>query len=35
MNKTMNMQSILTLPGRVLSAVGEAICHSREFRSCF
>ena len=33
MNKT-NL-SILTLPGRVLCAVGEAICRSREFRRCF
>lgn len=37
MNKTTNMQkqSLFTLPGRVLSAVGEAICRSRDFRSCF
>ena len=37
MNKTTNMQrkSIFTLPGRMLSAVGEAICRSRDFRRCF
>ena len=37
MNKTTNTQkqSLLTLPGRVPSAVGEAICRSRDFRRCF
>lgn len=37
MNKTTNTQkqSLLTLPGRVFSAVGEAICRSRDFRRCF
>ena len=37
MNKTMNTQkqSLLTLPGRMLSAVGEAIGRSREYRCCF
>ena len=37
MNKTTNTQkqSLLSLPGRVLSAVGEAICRSRNFRRCF
>ena len=37
MNKTMNTQkqSLLTLPGRMLSAVGEAIYRSRDFRHCF
>ena len=34
MNKTTNTQkqSIFTLPGRVLSAVNEAICRSHDFR---
>lgn len=37
MNKTMNTQkqSLFTLPGRMLSAVGEAIYRSRDFRRCF
>lgn len=37
MNKMMNTQkqSLLTLPGRMLSAVGEAIYRSRDFRRCF
>ncbi len=37
MNKTTNTQkqNLLTLPGRMLSAVGEAIYRSRDFRRCF
>ena len=37
MSKTTNTQkrSIFTLPGRVLSAVNEAICRSHDFRRCF
>lgn len=31
----MNKKKILALPSRMLSAVGEAICRSRDYRRCF
>lgn len=35
MNKNIQKKNILFVPGRMLSAVGEAIYKSHDYRRCF